>query len=562
MWLYNLFFSGEGTANAVMVIALVSVLGLALGEVRFGPVSLGIAGPLFVGIALGHFGFKMNPGLLAFARDFGLVFFVYAIGIRVGPGFFSAFKKDGAILNMFAVAIVVLGSLMAVTIHYAAHLPLEVITGLLAGGTTNTPSLAAGQQMLATLKATPEQIAVTGNAYAVAYPFGIVGILLTMGLVRIIFRVNVPSESARFAEAAGASHPQLARMCIEIRDREITGVPLHELPSHVFSLHDVPDIIVTRVIHAGRQHMAEPDDVFEVGDVLVCVAPRQELEKLRDLIGVESSIELEKLKGAFVACDMVVTRPKIFGKQIADLHVHHLYDVTISRLNRAGVDLTPAPNVKLQFGDQIKCVGDALRLKQVEQLVGNQTSALKHTQIIRIFVGIALGVLLGTIPVYVPGVPAPLSLGLAGGPVVVAIILARIGAIGPLHWNMPPDTIDTVRELGVSLFMACVGIYAGKSFVAEVLNGDGLLWMGCAALITFIPIFVVGLVARSAFETNYLSLCGVLAGSSTDPPALAFANGLYPSQAQATAYAAVYPLTMCLRIVAPQIILGVLWLGS
>jgi len=257
---------------------------------------------------------------------------------------------------------------------------------------------------------------------------------------------------------------------------------------------------------------------------------------------------------------MLVTQTKIVGRHIADLHIRDLYGVTITRLNRAGIDLTPLPSAKLQFGDYLSCVGEEARLKQVESIIGNQASALNHTQIIPIFLAIALGVLLGSIPIFIPGVPAPLALGLAGGPVVVAIILARIGSIGPLRWNMPPDTIDTIREVGVSLFMACVGIYAGKSFVATVMNGDGLLWMACAAVITFVPIFVVGLIARGIFKVNYLTLCGVLAGSMTDPPALAFANGINPSQAQSVAYAAVYPLTMCLRILSPQIILGVLWL--
>jgi putative transport protein len=245
---------------------------------------------------------------------------------------------------------------------------------------------------------------------------------------------------------------------------------------------------------------------------------------------------------------MVITRTKIAGRHIADLHIRDLYGVTITRLNRAGIDLVPVPGTKLQLGDYITCVGEEAQLKLVEEIVGNQPGALNHTQIIPIFIGIALGVILGSIPVYVPEVPAPLSLGLAGGPVVVAIILARIGTIGPLRWNMQPDTIDTLRELGVSLFMACVGIYAGKSFVATVLNGDGLLWMACGAVITFVPLVLVALVARGIFKVNYLSMCGVLAGSMTDPPALAFANSINPSQAQATGYAAVYPLTMCLGV--------------
>jgi putative transport protein len=539
-----------------MVIAVVSVAGLAFGEIKFGPVHLGIAGPLFVGLALGHFGFKMNMDILGFARDFGLVLFVYAIGIRVGPGFFSAFKKDGALLNCFAVCIVVMGALITVGIHYAVGLPLEVVTGLFSGGTTNTPSMAAAQQMLTSLHATSEQVAKPGLAYAVSYPFGIVGILLTMGLVRMMFKVNVPAEAAAFTSSRSPSRPPFERMSIEVQCKAVEGVALPEVPG----LRDVAiGVIVSRMMHDGSQHVAMPTDVLHVGDVVLANGPRGQLEKLRDVLGVESKVPLHELDSPLASRDMLVTQTKIVGKHIADLHIRDLYGVTITRLNRAGIDLTPSSSAKLQFGDYISCVGEEVRLKQVEAIVGNQSNALGHTQIIPIFIGITLGVLLGSIPIYIPGVPLPLALGLAGGPVVVAIILSRIGSIGPLRWTMPPDTIDTVRELGISMFMACVGIFAGKTFVASVMNGDGLLWMGCATLITFLPICIVGIVGRAVFKVNYLTLCGVLAGSMTDPPALAFANGISPSQAQATSYAAVYPVTMCLRIIAPQIILALLW---
>ena len=559
MWFHDLYFSGAGTANAVMVIAVVSLVGLALGEVKFGPVHLGIAGPLFVGIAFGHFGFTMSTDILGFARDFGLVLFVYAIGIRVGPGFFSAFKKDGALLNMFVVFVVGFGALIAVAIHYVVGLPLEVVTGLLSGATTNTPSMAAAQQMLVGLHATQTQVVVPGLAYAVAYPFGVIGILLTMGLLRVIFRIDVAAEAADYVLSCSASHLPIERMSIEIRSPEVEGVPLPDVPG----LRDVSaGVIVSRVMHRGLQHVAVPSDVFHVGDVVLCNGPLPQLEKLRDFLGIEAAVGLHEMDSPLTSRDMLVTQGRIVGKHIADLHIRDLYGVTITRLNRAGIDLTPSPSVKLLFGDYISCVGEESRLKAVEGIVGNQTSALNHTQIIPIFIGIALGVLLGSIPIYIPGMPAPLALGLAGGPVVVAVILARIGMIGSLHWNMPPDTIDTVREVGVSLFMACVGIYSGKSFVATVINGDGLLWMACAAVITFVPIFLMALLARGVFKVNYLTLCGVLAGSMTDPPALAFANGINPSQAQSTAYAAVYPLTMCLRIVSPQIVLGLLWTAS
>ncbi len=556
-WLSPLLFSGEGTANAAMVIAVVAFIGLAFGEIKFGPVHFGIAGPLFVGLALGHFGVRMNMDVLGFARDFGLILFVYAIGIRVDPAFFSSFRKDGAVLNVFSVGIILLGGLIAVGLHFAVGIPLEAITGLLAGGTTNTPSLAATQQMLTALHASPRQVADSGLAYAVAYPFGVVGILLTMGLLRMIFRVSVPGEAALFAAAAGGSGPAIERMNIEVRNMAAEGILLPQMPSLHAAAHGV---IVSRLMQDGSQHVAMPTDVLHVGDVVLCDGPRAALSTLRDVLGVEASVRLDEMASPLASADMLVTQPKLLGHRIADTHIRDLFGVTIVRLNRAGVNLTPAPGVKLRLGDHIACVGTAARLKQVETLVGNQASALNHSQLIPIFLGIVLGVLLGSIPIYVPGIRSPLTLGLAGGPLVVALVLARIGTIGPLNWSMSPDANDTVRDLGVSLFMACVGVYAGKSFVETVIHGDGLLWMGCAALITAIPILLVGLVMRLLFKVNYLTVCGVLAGSATDPPALAFANALNPSQAQAMAYAAVYPLTMFLRIISPQIILGLLWL--
>ncbi len=552
MWFYDLLFSGEHVANAVIVVALVSFLGLGVGQIKFGPVQLGIAGPLFAGIALGHFGFRVNTELLAFEREFGLILYVYAIGISVGPGFFAAFQTDGAILNLIAVSIVLMGALTAVAIHYLLGLPLEVVAGLLSGATTNTPSLAAAQQMLLVLHAGPDRIAKTGLSCAISYPFGIVGVLLTIGTLRSLFGVNLETETERFKRQQSGEHLPLERMSIEIRNSAVTGIALSDVPA----LHG---IVIGRLLREGRQHVAAPTDIFEVGDTILCIGPRPQLDNLRASFGVESNLRLNEMESPLRARDMLVTQRNIFGRRIADLHIRELYGVTITRLNRTGVELSPTADTKLHFGDYLICVGEEDQLQRVEQLLGNQTSALENTQIIPIFIGIALGVLLGSVPISIPGVPVPLSLGLAGGPIVAAIILSRIGTLGPLRWNMPPDTINTIRDFGVSIFMACVGIDAGKSFVATVMNGDGLLWMGYAAIITVVPICIAGAAARSVLKLNYLTLCGVLAGSMTDPPALAFANAIADSQAQSTAYAAVYPLTMALRILAPQLLLGILW---
>jgi putative transport protein len=556
-WLSSLLFSGHGVANGVFVLSLVAVLGLAVGEIKIGPVKLGIAGPLFVGIAFGHFGFQMEKPILEFAREFGLILFVYAIGITVGPGFFQSFKKDGALLNALAAGIVVMGGIITVLIYYWVGLPLEVVVGMFSGATTNTPSLAAGQQMLTELKATADQIVKPGLGYAVAYPFGVVGILLTMGLLRAMFRVTPKTEADQWERDRRANLKPVDTMNIEVRNPAGDHVAIHDLPV-------VRDggVIISRVMHAGAQHTRGGGDLLEIADVVLAVGPRKRLEDLRDVLGVEAPMKLQEASSPIRTVNIVATRTNVLGKRIFDLHFLDTHGVVITRLNRAGVELVPDKSVKLQFGDFLTCVGEEKQLEIVSAIVGNERKSLNTAQIIPIFIGILLGVLVGSIPFFIPGLPAPIQLGLAGGPVVVAIILARIGNIGPLVWFMPPGTTNAIREIGITMFMSCVGIYAGKTFIATVVHGDGLLWMACATIITFVPIFIVGLIARGIFKMNYLTTCGLLAGSCTDPPALSFANAITPSEAQATAYATVYPLTMCLRILTPQIILALLWAVS
>jgi AspT/YidE/YbjL antiporter-like protein len=479
-WFTSLFLSGHGVANALVAISAVAIIGLAVGEIKIGVVKLGIAGPLFVGIAFGHFGLKMNMEILEFAREFGLCMFVYGVGIMVGPNFLQSFKKDGALLNAFAAFIVISGGIIAISIHFGFGIPLEVVAGLFSGGTTNTPSLAAGMQMLKELKATTEQIGIPGQAYAVAYPFGIIGILLTMGLVRMIFRVIVPVEAESWSKI----------------------------------LQTKSDVIESPGVDAHNHHSAAK------------------------------------------AMNMVVTRGSAFRKTIASLKSS---GVTITRITRGNVEIVPDRSTKLQYADQVTCVGEDEALAAFSTVLGNDRKVLQHTQMIPIFIGIFLGAVLGSVPIFIPGLPVPLKLGMAGGPVIVAIALSHFGTIGPLIWRAPTASISAIREIGINLFMCCVGIYAGKSFFDTVLHGDGLKWMLCATLITFIPLCIAGVELRSVFKMNYLTVCGVLAGSMTDPPALAFANAIHPSEAQGTAYATVYPLTMCLRIVTPQIMLAALW---
>ena len=555
-WAVALFLSGHGVGNAIVVITMVAVLGLALGEARLGPVRLGIAGPLFVGLALGHLGFRVDPEIREFAQNFGLILFVYAIGITVGPGFFQAFRREGALLNALAAAVVLLGALIAVGLYEFVGLPLEVVVGLFSGGTTNTPSLAAGAQMLATLHATPAQLMAPGLGYAVAYPFGVVGILITMGLLRRVCRVGLAAEATDWAQARQQASPPLATMSIEVRNAPPEGLHVRDVPGP-----QEYGTVISRILHEGRQDIARPDDLLHRGDVVLVVGPADRLASLRNLLGAEAAAPLQPMESPLKSLRLVVTRRKAIGRSIADLQLRSAYGVAITRLIRAGVELVAEEQTRLNFGDYIICVGEASNLKLVEGVLGNETAALQFPQIIPIFIGLLLGALIGSVPIYVAGVPAPITLGLAGGPVVAAIVLSRLGSIGPLVWHVQPGVAFTLREIGVTVFMACVGINAGRSFVVTLLDGDGMLWMAWGAVLTVVPILLVGLVGRLLLRVNFLTLCGVLAGSMTDPPALAFANALVPSQAQATAYAAVSPLTMCLRILTPQVILALLWAG-
>jgi len=553
-WIHNLLFGGQGVANSVVVMSLVAVVGAALGAVKIGSVRLGIAGPLFVGIVFGHFGLKMETATMEFARDFGLILFVYAIGIMVGPGFFQAFRKEGVLLNAFAASIVVLGGLIAAGAHFLVGLPLEVVVGLLAGGTTNTPALAAGTEMLKELHAAPAQVALPGQAYAVAYPFGIVGILLAMGLVRRVFRIDAQADGDAWRRETRPEPQPVEAMNIDVHAPDVIGKSIGDL-EHVRKRK----IVVSRLMRRGVQRVAGMDESFAAGDTVLAVGPRNKLDEFRDNLGRESAARLQELPSRVKARRFLVTRAQTLGASISRAAT---YGVTITRLTRAGVELVPDGAVTLQFGDQIVCVGEQDHLDVFAEAIGNEATALQRTPIVPIFLGLLLGVVLGSVPLFVPGLPASVKLGLAGGPVIVAILLSCIGHIGPVVWYMPPAVTNAIREIGITMFMSCVGLFAGKSFFTTVFHGAGLTWMACGALVTFLPIVVVGLVARAVFKVNYLTICGVLAGSMTDPPALAYANDIYPSDAQATAYTAVYPLTMCLRILAPQILLAAFWIAS
>ncbi|ELR8593396.1 putative transporter [Escherichia coli] len=546
-------------ALTVSILALVAVVGLFIGNVKFRGIGLGIGGVLFGGIIVGHFvsqaGMTLSSDMLHVIQEFGLILFVYTIGIQVGPGFFASLRVSGLRLNLFAVLIVIIGGLVTAILHKLFDIPLPVVLGIFSGAVTNTPALGAGQQILRDLGTPMEMVDQMGMSYAMAYPFGICGILFTMWMLRVIFRVNVETEAQQH-ESSRTNGGALIRT-INIR---VENPNLHDL-----AIKDVPilngdKIICSRLKREETLKVPSPDTIIQLGDLLHLVGQPADLHNAQLVIGQEVDTSLST-KGTDLRVErVVVTNENVLGKRIRDLHFKERYDVVISRLNRAGVELVASGDISLQFGDILNLVGRPSAIDAVANVLGNAQQKLQQVQMLPVFIGIGLGVLLGSIPVFVPGFPAALKLGLAGGPLIMALILGRIGSIGKLYWFMPPSANLALRELGIVLFLSVVGLKSGGDFVNTLVNGEGLSWIGYGALITAVPLITVGILARMLAKMNYLTMCGMLAGSMTDPPALAFANNLHPTNgAAALSYATVYPLVMFLRIITPQLLAVLFW---
>jgi putative transport protein len=552
-WLITLF-SNESVARTVILLAVAGAAGTALGKVKIGGVGLGVAGVLFVGLGLGHFKLAPDHHVLEFVREFGLILFVYTLGLQIGPGFFASLRARGLVLNGFAAAIVLGGAALAGGLVLAGWAPLAAGSGLLSGATTNTPSLAAAGEALKQVGAPPDAAVVQGLAYAVAYPFGVLGIILTMVLIRTLFRVDVAAE-VRAAEASlkpSASPPEGRNL--EVRNTNLAGRRIADIPGLPAS-----GVVVSRFSRGGTVAVARPDTELAPGDILHAVGPAEGLEALRVVVGADAAVDLKALPGSVISQRLLVSQGAVLGKPLGELSVLAEHRVVVTRVVRQGLEFTPTAGFRIQFGDLLMVVGEAPDLDAVAATLGNSPKALAHPQPIPFFIGITLGVLVGSIPLMVPGLPAAVKLGLAGGPLVVAILLSRLANTGPLVWHLPPSANLALREIGITLFLAAVGMKSGEKFVAILLEGDGLRWLLCGALVTAVPLIVVGLVARAWKKLNYAELCGLLAGSMTDPPALAFAQQTTQSDAPAVAYAAVYPFVMLLRVFSAQILVFLLW---
>lgn len=546
-------------ALTVSVLALVAVVGLWIGNVKIRGVGFGIGGVLFGGIIVGHFvdqaGVALSSPMLHFIQEFGLILFVYTIGIQVGPGFFASLRVSGLRLNLFAILIVILGSLVTAVLHKLFNIPLPVVLGIFSGAVTNTPALGAGQQILRDLGVPFEVVDQMGMSYAMAYPFGICGILLTMWLVRLFFRINVEKEAQQFEESSGNGHAHLHTINVRVENPNLHQMAIQDVP-----MLNSDNIVCSRLKRGELLMVPAPGTLIQAGDLLHLVGRPEDLHNAQLVIGQEVATSLSTRGTDLKVERVVVTNEKVLGKKIRDLHVKQRYDVVISRLNRAGVELVASSSASLQFGDILNLVGRPEAIDAVAAELGNAQQKLQQVQMLPVFIGIGLGVLLGSIPLFIPGFPAALKLGLAGGPLIMALILGRIGSIGKLYWFMPPSANLALRELGIVLFLAVVGLKSGGDFVATLTQGDGLSWIAYGIFITAIPLLTVGILARMLANMNYLTLCGMLAGSMTDPPALAFANNLHAtSGAAALSYATVYPLVMFLRIITPQLLAVLFW---
>ncbi|MHB0996388.1 MAG: putative transporter [Elusimicrobiales bacterium] len=545
MDLLSLLFSPQSVAWSVFVIMLVAAGGLAAGNIKIAGINLGIAGVLFSGILFGHFGLAISHETLEFLRDFGLILFVYSIGTQVGPGFFSSFRKQGIRLNLLAAAVVLGGVAVTLAAARLAGFDIATAVGMYAGAVTNTPSLAAAQQTLAAVS--PEAVNSISVGYALAYPGAILGIILTMIVIRRIFKAQAERDMLDVHAEKAAS--ALINASIAVENRNLEGLRIKDIPA----INEL-GVVISRVYHAGQLGVAHDDTVIHSGDILLAVGLEENVRKFTLVVGSKSGTDLKKLPSRILHSRVIVTHKEVIGKTLDELNLESRYDVVATRVARADVEFLVSDSYVLQFADNLVIVGEEAAVAKAAALLGNSPKDLNHPQLIPAFIGIAAGVLLGSVPISVPGLAAPVKLGLAGGPLVMAIILSYVQHIGPLNWYLPPAGNLMLRELGITLFLACVGLKAGGRFFETLLHGNGLQIVLFSFLITVLPILAVGIFAKVKYRTNYLALCGALAGSMTDPPALAFANAMNPSNLSAMSYATVYPLVMIMRVISAQVL--------
>ncbi len=549
-WLYSLFM-GEGIAHTVLVLSLVITVGIMLGKIKICGISFGVTWILFIGIAAGHFGMTVDHNTLHFIKEFGLILFVFSIGLQVGPGFFSSFKEGGIKLVGCAAAIVALGALTTYVIHLVTGTPMPTMVGVMSGAVTNTPGLGAAQQAYADASGINDPSIALG--YAVAYPLGVVGIIMTLIIIRFITRVDFAEEN-KALEAISSERTNADKLSVVFTNGALEGqniAHLRELINRSF--------VISRIMHEdGTIVIADGDSVLKIGDRLRVICSADDSEAVVAFFGQQIEMSMEDWgqgqtpQSQLVSRRIIITKPSINGKRLSDLHLRTKYGINITRINRAGIDLIPYQGMELQMGDRVMVVGNEHAIEQVANVLGNSLKKLRQPQLLTIFFGIALGVLLGSIPLM--SIPQPVKLGLAGGPLIVAILVGRFGP----HFHLVTYTTMSanlmLREVGLAMFLAGVGIGAGDGFVDAIVNG-GYRWVGYGVIITMVPILVVGLFARLKLKMNYYTLMGLIAGSTTDPPALGYANATAGNDMPAVGYATVYPVVMFLRVLTAQLLI-------
>jgi putative transport protein len=550
-WINDLLFE-ESVAHTILIYCIVIASGVFLGKIRMLGVSLGITFVLFAGISLGHLGFSANHLVVDFIKDFGLILFVFAIGLQVGPGFFSSFKKGGLTLNLLAMAIVMLGAITTVSIHFITGTSIPILVGVMSGAVTNTPGLGSAQQALDQVISSSggSEIPEIGLGYAVAYPFGVLGIILTMVAIRKILNLDITKELMLYNQVQHPAEEVPERVSIQVTNKKVTGQRIRDIMNEINH-----SFVISRVMHNGVLKPAGSDTVIYENDIILVVARRGAIPSIVAQTGVESNIDLAERSGILTSKRILVTKSEVFGKRLGSLKLRTKFNINITRVNRSGIELVASPDLILQMGDKLTVVGDEGSIAKVTEQLGNSIKRLNEPNIIPIFLGILIGVIIGNIPVSIPGIVNPVKLGLAGGPLIVAILLSKYGYKLQLVSYTTPSANLMLREIGIVLFLASVGLTSGQKFIPTLISGDGFIWMGYGALITLLPILVTGFFSRLILKRNYLEICGLLAGSMTDPPALAFANGIARSEAPAVAYATVYPLVMFLRIFIAQLLI-------
>ena len=555
-WLINLFTTQDSIAHIVLLYGIVIAIGIMLGKLKIGGISLGVTFVLFCGIVAGHFGFTGPTPILNFLQDFGLILFVFCIGLQVGPGFFESFKKGGVALNGMSVLMIFLNIIVMFACYYLffdtsnkTNLPMMI--GVLYGAVTNTPGLGAANEALTSVF-TNSQIPQIANGYACAYPLGVLGIIGATILIRFITKTNLKTEEEELeAEEAANPHAKPLAITLEVSNVYLAGRTLSQISEFLGR-----DIVCTRIFHQGEMTLPNKNTKFEVGDKLHIVCAEADAEAIKAFIGPETDFEWENAKTEnqpMISKRVIVTNPKMNGKTLGKMHFSSVYGVNITRITRQGMDLFASRNHHFHIGDRVMVVGREENVNRVAELMGNSARSLNVPNIATIFIGIVIGILFGSIPIAVPGVPVPLKLGLAGGPLIIAILIGRFGYRIKLVTYTTTSANMMLREMGLALFLASVGIKAGAGFVHTVVQGDGLLYVLTGFFITIIPILIVGPLARWKFKFNYFTLMGMIAGTYTDPPALAYANSSCSKEAPAIGYSTVYPLSMFLRIFTAQI---------